>query len=197
MFPNPNWGMYLSFLLKKKKKVWVLFFFFFCNNTFQHTALIPATATQPKLNGGLTISLNRDDLKDEEDRSHALEKGERESPRAWSHCPARKALGRRRLAAEAFSLSSSALLQRGLQWWFQGALSLSRILRLGFALKAGGVEKERGRERGILGLASVKGRGRLGGEMSSQLGLGRGCIQPCLQGSARREPVWKVTLPCR
>ncbi|KAI1242960.1 Cartilage-associated protein, partial [Lamprotornis superbus] len=33
-----------------------------------------AIATQPKLNGRLTISLNRDDLKYEEDRSYALEK---------------------------------------------------------------------------------------------------------------------------
>jgi len=68
--------VYLSFLFKKKGGGKV------CENTFQHTALIPAIATQPKLNGGLTISLNRYDLKDEEDRSHALEKGERESQRA-------------------------------------------------------------------------------------------------------------------
>lgn len=93
-----------------------------------------------------------------------------------------------------------ALSQRALRWWFQGALSLGRILRLGFALKAGGVEKERGRERGILGLASVKGRGRGGerrGEMSSQLRMGRGFLQPTLQGSVHREPVWKVPLPCQ
>lgn len=56
-------------------------------------------------------------------------------------------------------------------------------------------KKEGGREESLAWLVWRGGEG--GGEMTSQLGLGRGFIQPTLQGSACREPVWKVTLPCR
>lgn len=40
------------------------------------------------------------------------------------------------------------------------------------------MEKERGRERGILGLASVKGRGRLGGRCPASWGWGEAVSSP-------------------
>lgn len=61
--------------------------------------------------------------------------------------------------------------------------------------REGWKKKEGGREESLAWLVWRGGEG--GGEMSSQLGLGRGFIQPSLQSSAHREPVWKVTLPCR
>lgn len=91
----------------------------------------------------------------------------------------------------------SPLSSTGCSDGFKEPLSLGGILRLGSVLKVGGVEKEREREgEWNLSLGGCEGEGRWG-EMSGQLGLGRGFAQPSRQGSEQREPVRKVTLPCQ